>query len=253
MPERSRQYVFASVPYANASPLAHFLPQVCGGAQVVYGHPSSLAQRLVAGEVDVAMLPVAAYFATPGLAMIDGMGICADGAVWSVLLKCRRPLSEIRVVAADPASRSSNALAKLLLKEHFRQSVEMITDAGAEADADVVIGDRALCQPPAPCGDLDLGQCWKDMTALPFVFAVWAYRAEAENAAALAQIASAAKDMGCRNIEVLAAIRAETLHLPLERCREYLASIIRYDLGPREAQGMERFRQLLMRPQEGRP
>ncbi|MCE5280138.1 MAG: menaquinone biosynthesis protein [Planctomycetaceae bacterium] len=243
MPDHAGQIVFASVPYANAAPLSHFLPQVREGVRVVYGHPSTLAARLVAGEVDVAMLPVAAYFATPHVRMIDGMGICAEGAVWSVLLKCNRSLEEIRTVAPDPASTTSNALAWLLLEEHFGRRVEMI--AGAETDAAVVIGDRALCEPPAPRGDLDLGECWHAMTALPFVFAVWAYRADHEDAAALTEIATAALTIGRRNIEHVAALRARALRLPLQRCRQYLTSVIRYDLGPREAQGMEQFRQLL--------
>ena len=240
------RYVFAAVSYANAAPLAHFLPRVRPAVGVTYGRPVELAEALLSGRADVALVPVADYFAIPGLQVIDGLGICADGDVWSVLLKCRRPLEEARVVALDPASRTSNALARIILKDHFHLSVETKHCRPDEpADAAVVIGDRALCDPPAESGDYDLAGLWKTMTGLPFVFAVWAYREDHHDPEALSRIAHAARDAGLRAIGALATIHAARLDLPVARCREYLTSVVRYDLGPREAGAMRLFKEML--------
>jgi len=241
-------YVFASVPYFNAAPLAHFLEDVHPGVRVTFAPPSELLERLVSGSVDVAMTPVADYLDTPGLKRIDGLGICADGEVQSVLLKCYRPIEQVRLVGLDPASRTSNALARILLEDHFGLSVEMRhLKPGEPVDAAVMIGDRALCAPPGPCGDYDLASVWKAMTHLPFVFAVWAYRADHPHPRELSRIAHAAKDAGVAALEELARIHAAKLSLPLERCRAYLTSAVYHDLGEREAEAMRLFQELRAR------
>ena len=215
--------VFAAVPYANAAPLVHFLDRAEPGVHVIYDEPSRLAARL-----------------------IDGLGICADGRVESVLLKCNRPIEQVRRVAEDPASRTSNALAGILLAEHFGLSVELgAFGPGEPVDASVMIGDRALCEPPAPCGDYDLAAAWKEMTSLPFVFAVWAYREDHADAPRLARIAHAARAAGAAALRQLAEIQARKLSLPVDRCYRYLTRSVYHDLGEREAEAMRRFRELL--------
>jgi predicted solute-binding protein len=111
--------------------------------------------------------------------MVPGLGICADGDVTSVLLQCRRPLSQVRVVELDPESRTSNTLVQVLMRDHFRISHSIRYSLCADAaDAHVCIGDRALCATRA-AETYDLAGEWKKMTGLPFVFAVWAVRRHA--------------------------------------------------------------------------
>ncbi len=246
--QASERYVFAAVRYANAAPLAHFLGEVHPGVEVMRHQPSHLMQYLQSGQADAALVPVMDYFAHGGLTMIDGPGICADGAVWSVLLKCNCPIEQVRTVRPDPASRTSNALARILLHEHFNLSIEMLDGQDDHpADAEVVIGDRALKAAPAPCGDYDLAELWKRMTGLPFVFAVWVHLSDHPAAEELSRIARAAKVAGCDAIDQLAAIHAEKLGLSPERCGEYLSSAIRYDVGPREKEAMKLFQSLLVK------
>lgn len=236
------RYVFAAVKYANAAPLAHFLPDVDDRAVVTFGRPSELLAELAAGRADAALVPVAVFLATPGLRMIDGIGICADGRVESVLLKCRRPLADVRLVTPDASSRTSNALAAILLTEHLGLSAEVRqTGPGEQADAMVCIGDRALCEAPAPAGDYDMAAMWKEMTGLPFVFAVWAYRQDCRDPEGMARIARAAREMGLARLDELAQLHAGKLDLPVDRCREYFRSSVRYQVGPREIQAMELF------------
>ena len=235
-PDQDGRYRFAAA-YANSAPLAHFLPQVDPRVVLLEGPPATLVARVLSGELDAALIPVVDYLKEPAVRMIEGLGVCADGHVESVLLKCRRPLQQVRAVELDPTSHTSNALVRVLLRRHWRLSPEIgYPDAARPADAAVVIGDRALCSPRAPGGDYDLAGQWKEMTGLPFVFAVWGYRADHPRPAELTRITQAAKQAGLAALDELAALQARKLHLPLERCRTYLGSSIHYDLGPRERQ-----------------
>jgi len=239
-------YSFASVGFANAAPLSAYITTVSPGSTVMSDSPARLVATLLEGNVDAALIPVVDLFANPALSIVDRVGISADGNVTSVLLKCCRPLAEIRTVAKDRSSRTSNMLAELLLRERFNISATVESfDNDRIPDARVVIGDDALRSEPAPGGDYDLAGEWKKMTGLPFVFAVWASRRDHPDAAGLAGILRAALDMGRENIDKLAEKQAHRLGLPLEQCNEYLSNVIKYDMGDRELSGMERFRTML--------
>lgn len=247
----TNSYVFAAVPYANAAPLVHFMESQNAGVRVTFAPPAELLDCVLQGRADAALIPVVDCFANADIQIIPGLGICADGDVQSVLLKCRRPLTDIRRVLADRESRTSNALTRVLLAEHFHVPAKLTSDPAGAIDAEVVIGDRALRLPPGEHGDYDLAGEWKAMTGLPFVFAAWAHRADHPAPAALADIARRAKDAGLAAIDQLAAIEAGKLELPVERCASYLRSAIRYDLGPREREGMELFRHMLTNLADG--
>ncbi len=251
-PRQHDGFVFGAVAYLNAAPLAEFLAEGRPDVRVAYGRPAELLEPLLAGRYDAALVPVVDYFAHDELARIDGPGICADGDVQSVLLKCYRPIEQIRTVAPDPASRTSNALARIILTRHFGRPVRMADPPpGEPPDAAVVIGDRAMSDPPAAYGDLDLAGQWKAMTGLPFVFAVWAYRRDHPDAEALSRIARDARDAGLRALPRLAAEYAPKLGLSESRCLDYLSSALSYHVGPREIEAMRLFRQACRGAPEG--
>ncbi len=245
MSDRADELVFAAVPYANAAPLAYFLDKVAPNVRVIYDKPAKLAGLLAGGQADVALIPVVDYFAGADLKMIDGLGVCADGDIWSVLLKCDKPIEHVRAVAADPASKTSNVLAAIVLHKGFGLSVPLV--AGGDAtDAAVVIGDRALVDPPAACADYDLAGKWKEITGLAFVFAVWAYRADRTDGQVIREIAHQAKADAMAGIDQLANEQARRLGISRQRCHKYLTEVVRYDLDSRCAEGMKLFRELSM-------
>lgn len=169
---------FAVLPYLNAVPLVYFLSAVCPEAELTYGTPREMLPKLTCRRVDAAIVPVVDYLNVSGLDMVDGLGICSDGEVESVLLQCRRPLDEVRTLSLDPASKTSNLLVRLLLRKHFNVRQEIRFFAGAvESDARVVIGDRALLA-ESFAETYDLASEWKNMSGLPFVFAVWVHWAD---------------------------------------------------------------------------
>jgi len=201
---------------------------------------------LNSGRTDVALIPVIHLFTHPEVVMLDGLGVAADGPVKSVLLKCNRPIDQIKTVARDPASATSNALAELLLEKHFGKVVEMHDFLSLEnPDAAVVIGDHALCSDPAPAGDIDLAEAWKAMTGLPFVFAVWAVRRDFSDIPLVTEIAHRAVCSAYDSIDKIAGRYTAELGRTPSFWIEYLSHTIRYELSSRDLEGLEGFRNML--------
>ncbi len=240
------EFIFAGAPYSNQAPLMEKLVEISPGSRVEYGHPSILVKGLLAGKVDAAVIPVAHMFAHPELTLIEGLGVAAEGPVRSVLLKCNKPMGQIKTVARDPASATSNALAELLLTKYFKQEVEMCDFKTVEKpDAAVVIGDRALCADPAPAGDIDLAEAWLKWTQLPFVFAVWAVRKDCEQIAEITEIAHKAYAAGFKATEAIAERFADQLGGTYLFWLDYLDNSIYYKLSARDLEGMARFKKLI--------
>ena len=245
-PASSHTLCFAAPAYANSVPLAQFIPDVCPGASVILDHPAQLLKLLHERRVDAALMPVADLFANPDLDFIPGLGICANGLVRSVLLKCHKPMDQVRTVKLDTASRTSNALSRILLRRHWKREVKILdgTDP-TSADAEVVIGDRALCMPPGAAGDYDLASAWKELTGLPFVFAVWVFRKDHHQPEILKEVVDKAKQAGLKAIPELARQQAKKLGLSETVCMDYFTTCILYDLGAQEREAMTMFKQLI--------
>ncbi len=239
------EFVFAGAPYSNSAPLVDKLTEVDSRVRVINDHPANLVNDLNSGRCDVALIPVVHLFTHPELKMVKGLGVAADGPVQSVLLKCNKPMGQINTVASDPASATSNILAEILLTKFFKQKIEMLPlNAAEKPDAAVVIGDRALCSDPAPAGDIDLAEAWQKWTQLPFVFAVWAVRADFEYLDEVTEIAHKAYAAGFRDTEFIAERYADELGQTLEFWIDYLDNSVHYLLDALDLEGMERFRKL---------
>jgi chorismate dehydratase len=105
--------------------------------------------------------------------------IGADGAVYSVCIFSDDEISNCHTLLLDPNSRTSNALAQIIVKQYFKFNLEIKhAHDGYENDlkngtAGVVIGDRAFALHSQYKHACDLGEAWKKFTSLPFVFAAW--------------------------------------------------------------------------------
>ncbi|CAB4244363.1 Chorismate dehydratase [Methylacidimicrobium sp. AP8] len=214
-------------PYLNAKPLLYGLEE-----SVLFCAPAELPDRLRKGLLDAGLAPLGACL-TEEFALVDGVGIVADGPVKSVILVHDLPLSEVRSIALDPDTRSSFLLLRVLLENFlgFRPEYVPFTE---RADARLMIGDRALAFRRADPGAqlLDLGQGWREKTGLPFVFAAWAIPRGAARAAELAALLREAKRRGLAARSSIAKDESEL---------EYLTRYIRYDVEAREKEGIRRF------------
>jgi chorismate dehydratase len=165
----------------------------------------------------------------------------------SVKLYCRVPVREVRTVALDEGSRTSAALTRILLDRWCGcrpecRPLPLGTPAEeSDADAVLVIGDRAIR--PLELGQVesyDLGEAWLKETGLPFVFAMWVARRDAN----LGEVAGAlfeAKKLGVRNVRTIAEREGPPLGLSIPETVRYLTEYIRFEFGPRELEGLRLF------------
>ena len=170
-----------AVSYLNTKPLIYGFDHgmMKDRIQLIDDYPSRIAAMLQHDEIDVGLVPVAILPYLTESHIITDYCIGAEGPVASVCLFSEVPIEKIERVLLDYQSRTSVALARILLKEHWKISPELVA---AEADfrdhihgttAGVVIGDRALEQRKISPYIYDLSEAWKAYTSLPFVFAAW--------------------------------------------------------------------------------
>src|SRR5689334_646494 len=132
------------VDFLNARPLTWgLLHEPPPDVEVLRDTPSVCAARLAAGEVDAGLIPSIEYQRIPGLQAVRGLGIAASSEVRSVLLVSNVSRERIRSVSLDPASRTSAALTRILLKRVYGLDPayrEGTAAPGADADARLIIG-----------------------------------------------------------------------------------------------------------------
>lgn len=243
-----------AVSYLNTRPLVHGLAERLPQAEIVYGLPSRLADRLARGELDVALIPSIEFFQNPDYSIVSDACIGCRGPVWSVKLFSQVPPERIRTLALDEGSRTSVALVRILLRERFGLSPELVslpiksrTEHGSvlrKADATLLIGDRAIHSPPGDWNfTWDLGEEWNRWSKLPFVFAMWTARPGLDPVL-LAEIDAAlreARDDGLAHLPEIAQREAGSIGLTPTECLAYLRDNLYFYLGPREQQGLELF------------
>ena len=243
-----------AVNYLNSKPLIERLTELAPEIDLQLDLPSRLADRMAAGDLDVGLIPVIEYFRGEGegYTFIPGIAIASCGPVLSVTLFSRVPWPEIRSVALDEGSRTSSALAQILLRKRHGVTPDvrpLAIDARPEelsVDAVLLIGDRAMraCLPGFRHA-YDLGGEWSVWTDLPMVYAVWAVRGGVELGATEAAF-HRAKEHGLARTGEIAEREAPALGLDAGYCRRYLDTLIRYDIGPRELAGMRKYQEFAM-------
>jgi len=226
------------VPYLNAKPLIE------GLEGVVLQPPADLVDLLVSGKLDVALLP-AIEVLRRGLAHVPGIAIASPGKTDSVRLHHAVEIPDIRRVALDRNSRTSNMLTKIILEQRYGVKPKYVTRDPSKGlsfkaiDAAVTIGDTSFRPGGVPF--LDLGTEWKAFTGRPFVYALWAHRPGHPKAGEIAATLREAKRRGTAKIPAIARREAKRLGLTPRFCRTYLTEYITFDLGPAERAGLKLF------------
>ena len=177
----SKKVKVGSVSYLNAKPLIYGFEKgmMKADIELVTDYPSAIASQLIEDKIDIGLVPIAVIPLLKEYYIVSDYCIGSDGEVASVCLFSDVPIEEIKTVLLDYQSRTSVALLKILLREHWKIDPVLVSSAaGYEHDikgstAGLVIGDRALEQRKRSEYKYDLGLAWKEMTGLPFVFAAW--------------------------------------------------------------------------------
>ncbi|MFD0794043.1 menaquinone biosynthetic enzyme MqnA/MqnD family protein [Mucilaginibacter litoreus] len=171
----------SAVSYTNTKPFLYGIlhSEIIDKIELSMDMPSDCAQKLIDNKVDIGLIPVAAALSLPQWEIVSDYCIGASGPVNSVFIFSNCPIQEVTKVQLDPESRSSNNLARVLLKNFWKVEPEFIKDAADYASpadvntAFVQIGDRTFGKKDQYKYVYDLAEEWIKFTGLPFVFAAW--------------------------------------------------------------------------------
>jgi chorismate dehydratase len=239
-----------AVDYLNARPLVYGLELHSAEFTLRFDVPSKCAALLHEGSIDVGMIPSIEYLRGHAVyRIVPGVAIVSDGPVASVAMFTAKRVEDIRTIAADTSSRTSNALLQVLCYEAFgieAQFVPMAPDLTAmlgRCDAALLIGDPALFLDHDSRGltKIDLGEQWTRLTGLPFVWAFWSGRAGVLGTEHVSVLTDA-RDRGIEAADEVAARYCGPDRTA--RGRAYLRENVRYTLGEREQAGLRLFHEL---------
>jgi chorismate dehydratase len=165
----------SAVSYTNTKPFIYGIEHsaVINKIDLSLDIPTDCAAKVIDGQVDIGLMPVAAFPLVPNGHVIGGYCIGSVGAVNSVFIFSNVPAEEIKTLRLDSHSRTSNNLARVLLKFYWKLDVEFTTDSNAVTDAIVLIGDRTFNNREQYAYHYDMGEVWMKFTGLPFMYAAW--------------------------------------------------------------------------------
>ena len=237
------------VKYLNARPLIRGWR-----GNVEFDHPSALCQRLAKGELDVALVSSFEFLRNPIYRIVDNVSISSDGPVYSVVVAHRGEFSKIEEIELDPASETAVNLLRCLLAELWL--TPRLTGGGSDkagsARTRLIIGDQAIRfrQNLADGYQFwDLGEQWKKLTGLPFVYALWLIRPEVPDAKSIAQRLRGLRDENLANIpaiasEAVADVADSKQVITQEFLDRYYHEYLRFGFGTLEKQGLQTFADL---------
>ena len=231
--------------------------------------PAECAARLASGAADIGLVPIAALATIPGLRILPGCAIASKGRVRSLLLvrRASQPLAALRSVAADTASLTTVAHARILIRNWGNPDVPFLPAAAgldamlARADAAILIGDPALLALEDRASRFertgeelvyhDMAEEWHTLTGLPFVSAVWAAAPMNLGAPGASHLGTwdstiaidfiQSRIHGLQNIDALVAEWSHRIAIPGETIRAYLTTNIHYILDEECIEGMKAF------------
>ncbi len=248
------------VKYLNARPLIRGCP---GGIE--FDHPSVLCERLAKGELDVALVSSFEFLRNPIYRIVDEVSISSDGPVYSVVVAHRGDISEIKEIELDPASQTAVNLLRCLDAETAVNLLRCldaevgfnprlvrrntgVSPAGAKSisarRAQLLIGDQAIRFRESHAGEFrfwDLGEQWKKLIGLPFVYALWLIRPEVPDAKTIASRLRTLRDENLADLDRL--ISAET-DFDRQFCARYYREHLRFNFGEEEREGLRTFAKL---------
>jgi chorismate dehydratase len=232
-----------SVSFLNAKPLIYGLERATD-LRLTLDVPARLLNGLVDERFDVALLPVIDYQRLPGLKLLTSGGIGCDGATLTVRIFSPVSVERITTLACDTDSHTSVALAQIVLSKLYRVRPRFVDLAAGAVTGDtalLLIGDKVVCEEPKGLPhQLDLGEAWKRLTGLPFVFAAWIARAGVDLGDLPGRLELAKRD-GLAHLDEIIARHAVPRGWPADVARRYLAEYLKFDIGAEQLRAIRLF------------
>tara|TARA_B100001175_G_C19462652_1_gene617360 strand:+ start:22 stop:771 length:750 start_codon:yes stop_codon:yes gene_type:complete len=175
------KYKISVISYLNSFPFIYGLRKnnLDKKFEISLNIPSVCADKLILGDVDIALAPVVLMKKLTNFQIVSDYCIGANGHVDTVCLFSDVPYYEVDNIFIDYQSRTSVELLKIILRDFWNISPHFIdTSKNYETrikgkNAGLIIGDRAFHYKNKFNYIYDLSGIWKEMSGLPFVFACW--------------------------------------------------------------------------------
>lgn len=234
------------VSYLNSKPFAFGLTntEIKESISLSLDPPSICAEKLINGDADAGLVPVAVIPQIPNGLIISDYCISSSGKVNSVLLLSNVPMNNIQKIILDKQSRTSVLLARILAMKLWKIDVSWEAEGPDEfvdlkdSTAAVVIGDRALVMREAFNFVYDLSEEWMKLTGLPFVFACWVANKKLDNA--FLNSFNESLKFGVDHIDEI--IKIEGLSISE---KEYLQNTIEYQLSDKKREAVALYLKLI--------
>lgn len=173
-----------AVSYLNTIPFVYGLKHADNlQADLLLAPPADCAKNYIEGRADIALLPVAVVPELTNTNIITDYCIGAVGAVRTVVVMSNVPISKVKRLWLDAHSRTSVQLCGYLARNKWHIEPEWlhmqeydIVGNGREDDAYLLIGDKVFGYEGRFAYCYDLALEWREVTKLPFAFAVWVAR-----------------------------------------------------------------------------
>jgi chorismate dehydratase len=212
--------------------------------------PARCADLLARGEVEAALVPIIEYQRIPEISVVPDVCVGSHLAVRSVVLVSKHgDLDNVRRVALDISSRTSQALVKIVFREFLNHEPDW-ESCGPDLqvmlennDAALLIGDPAMKMPSQGLHVFDLASLWRRFTDTGFVFAMWMARADAVEAIRKVDFAGA-RDEGLEQIERIITQYESQVPLSPEEIREYLTTNVTFQVDESLEKGMRLYFEL---------
>jgi chorismate dehydratase len=264
------------VQYLNTAPLVWGFTNgpLRGKYDLSFTVPSLCAEALRSGAADIAIIPAIEYQRIGDLAVLPDIAIASKKQVRSLLIIAKKPISQVRSIALDRSSRSTQTLTRILCAQHWKiapaffEAPPILDEMLEQADAALLIGDPALRlsiateresgagaagQTVCPAATLgitnaeilyvhDVVEEWRNLTGLPAVLAIWAARNEVANPEVIADF-GASRDFGLARITEISLAAARELELPQQALESYLRHNIDFTLGAENRLGLDSYYQ----------
>lgn len=245
--------------YLNVLPIYHPLESgvIDGDFDIISGPPSKLNQLMDKGDLDISAASSIEYARHPKkYYLIPDIAIGSRGPVQSVLLLSRFPVEKLteKTILVSSQTHTSAALLRVLQAELWKIHTDFVSgdatdmlENGNRPDAILAIGDEALDlrhHPDYP-HRIDLGEAWRELTGLPFIFGVWlvqrkSWDASPEKLKKAARTLLDAKSWGTEKLSDICLLAAEDSCLNDTEMCSYFDGLV-YDFGEKEIKGLTLF------------
>jgi cyclic dehypoxanthinyl futalosine synthase len=248
-----RRLRLSTISFLNTRPITYGIERgLLGQAgkdrfELSFDLPSRCAAAVASGEADLGLMPMASYAASATeLRIVPGIAIASRGPVRTVMLMGDVPREEMTSVVLDEASRTSQLLVQLLLRERGlapafeRAEHDRVVDLIGGQRGGLVIGDLCFSATRRFAFVYDLGAEWTERIGLPFVYAGWIGRPKVLAPGDVALLQESLR-LGLANLPEIARVWAGQSGEEAALAERYLSENIHYELGARELCGAAAF------------